>query len=140
MSVRDQDLEAIGAVYATFDIHQTDDIDDLDDDDIGKAVSLSGNYECSLGTNGSGLVGKLVAISPTEGGNGERKATVQIAGVMTLPAVTTVPSLGNRVVVNGNGSVKQAPQLTGYDPAGGNIARGTVLAVHGASSVTMILN
>jgi hypothetical protein len=29
--------------------------------------------------------------------------------------------------------------LTGYDPAGGNVARGTVIAVNGTTDVTLIL-
>jgi len=36
--------------------------------------------------------------------------------------------VGNGVVVDGAGKVYQAPAVAG-DPAGGNIARGTVIAV-----------
>jgi hypothetical protein len=59
---------------------------------------------------------------------------------MTLPVAATVPSIGNRVVVNGAGSVRQAPVLAGYDPVGGNVARGTVINVNGSTDVTVILN
>ncbi|MBD3170147.1 MAG: hypothetical protein GF307_11735 [candidate division Zixibacteria bacterium] len=140
MSVRTQNLDAVGAVYATFDIYQNVGLDELDDDDIGKAVTMTGSYECGFGSDGGVLLGKLVAISPTNGGNGERKATVQVAGIMTLPMVETNPTGGNRVVVDGSGSIKQAPALGGNDPAGGNVGRGTVIAVNGTSSATLILN
>ncbi len=140
MSVREQNLEGIGGVYATFDIYQSGETDQLTDDDIGKAVTLTDNYECGFGNDGDLLLGKLVALSPCEGTNGQRKATVQIAGVMTLPIRTTYPTIGDRVVADGLGSVKQAPALVGNDPAGGNVARGTVLSVSGVSTATLILN
>ncbi|KPJ48259.1 MAG: hypothetical protein AMJ41_05305, partial [candidate division Zixibacteria bacterium DG_27] len=76
----------------------------------------------------------------TDADQGKRVATVQVGGVATLPATTTVPELCNRVVVDGDGSVKQAPALAANDPAGGNVARGTVIAVHGTTAVTLILN
>jgi len=41
MSVRDQNLENVGAVFATFEVHQTGEVDDLKDEDIGKAVAIS---------------------------------------------------------------------------------------------------
>jgi len=59
---------------------------------------------------------------------------------MTLPIATTYPVVNNRVVVNGGGSIKQAPALAGNDPAGGNVARGTVIAVTGTTSATLVLN
>ncbi len=140
MTVRDQDLQNIGFLTATFNIHQTTGTDDLKDEDIGKAVSMVGNYEISLGANGGLLLGKLIDLSLTDADNGKRVATVQIGGVCKLPAAATVPSIGNRVVVDGSGAVKQAPVLAGYDPAGGNIARGTVINVIGTSDVVLILN
>ena len=66
--------------------------------------------------------------------------TSQISGIMTLPIATTYPVVNNRVVVNGGGSIKQAPALAGNDPAGGNVARGTVIAVTGTTSATLVLN
>jgi len=54
---------------------------------------------------------------------------------MTLPIATTYPAVNNRVVVNGGGSIKQAPALAGNDPAGG-----TVIAVTGTASATLALN
>jgi hypothetical protein len=140
MTVRDQNLETVGFLCATFKIHQTAGVDDLKGVDIGKAVSLSGNNEVSLGTNGGQLVGKLIDLSLTDADVGKRVATVQIGGICTLGSAATTPVVGNRVVVNGAGAVKQAPVLAGYDPAGGNIARGTVIAVNGSTDVTLILN
>jgi hypothetical protein len=125
---------------ATFKVHQTTGVDDLKDADIGKAVALSGNNEVGFGTNGGQLLGKLIDLSLTDADNGKRVATVQIDGICTLVSAATTPVLGNRVVVNGAGAVRQAPVLTGYDPAGGNVARGTVIAVNGSTDVTLILN
>jgi len=140
MSVRDQNLENVGAVFATFKIHQTGEVDDLKDEDIGKAVAISDDYEVNFGSDGEVLSGKLVDMTLTDADDGKRVATVQVGGIATLPATPTLPGLGDRVVVDGNGSVKQAPALAGDDPAGGNVARGTVIAVHGATEVTLILN
>jgi len=139
MAVRNQNLETIGFQTATFKVHQTAGEDDLTDSDIGKAVTIMGNYEVGHGTDGAILTGKLIDLSLTDADNGKRVATVQIGGVCTLPTAATVPSVGNRVVVNGGGAVKQAPALAGNDPAGGNIARGTVIVVNGSSEVTLIL-
>ncbi len=140
MTVRDQNLESVGILCATFKVHQTAGVDDLKDTDIGKAVALSGNNEVNFGTNGGQLLGKLIDLSLTDADVGKRVATVQIGGICNLGAAATVPVVGNRVVVNGAGAVRQAPVLTGYDPAGGNIARGTVIAVNGSTDVTMVLN
>ena len=140
MTVRDQNLETTGALYATFKVHQTAGNDDLVDADVGKAMSIMGNYEVGFGANGSILLGKLIDLSLSDADEGVRVATVQVAGIMTLPVAATVPSVGNRVVVNGAGTVKQAPVLAGYDPAGGNVARGTVISVNGTVEVTLILN
>jgi len=139
MTVRDQDLATIGFQTATFKIHQTAGADDLSDSDIGNAVTLTGNYEVGPGSSGDILLGKLIALTLSDADVGKRTATVQIGGICTLPAAVTVPSVGNKVVVNGAGAVRQAPVLAGYDPAGGNVARGTVIAVNGSSEVTLIL-
>ncbi|MBD3233140.1 MAG: hypothetical protein GF315_05395 [candidate division Zixibacteria bacterium] len=140
MTVRNQNLDAIGAVYATLDIYQDAGVDQLTDDDIGKAVTLTDNYECGLGSDGDLLLGRLMGFSPYDANDGQRKAVVQITGVMTLPIVETYPTLGDRIVVDGAGSIKQAPALTGYDPAGGTVARGTVVSVSGTSTATILLN
>jgi hypothetical protein len=138
MGIRDQNLEATGATFATFSIKQTAGVDDLKDSDIGKAVELTGNNQVGPTTDGSVFLGKLVDLTLTDADNGKRVATVQIGGVMTVPITTTYPTVGDRVVGGANGTVKQAPALTGYDPAGGNIARGTVMAVNGTSECTVI--
>ncbi|MDD4050779.1 MAG: hypothetical protein PHR28_02615 [candidate division Zixibacteria bacterium] len=140
MTIRAQNLETIHPVYATFAIHQTTGVDDLKDVNIGEAVSLTGNYEVGRTSAGSILLGKLVALTLTDADNGQRLATVQIGGICTLAISTTVPTVGNRVVGGTAGTVKQAPVLTGYDPAGGNLARGTVIAVNGTTDCTIILN
>ncbi len=139
MGIRDQDLEATGAVYATFSIKQTAGVDDLKDQDLGKTVQITSGNTVGPSTDGSMVLGKLVDLSLTDADNGKRMATVQVKGVMTLPITTTYPVVGNRVVGGANGTVKQAPALTGYDPAGGNIARGTVIAVSGTTECTLIL-
>ncbi len=139
MGIRDQNLEATGATFATFSIKQTTGVDDLKDSDLGKAVKLTGNHQVGPATDGSVPLGKLVDLTLTDSDNGKRVATVQIGGVMTVPITTTYPTVGDRVVGGANGTVKQAPVLTGYDPAGGNIARGTVISVNGTTECTVIL-
>lgn len=140
MTIRAQNLETIHPVYATFAIHQTTGVDDLKDANIGEPVSLTGNYEIGRTSAGAMLLGKLVALTLTDADNGRRLATVQIGGVCTLLISATNPTVGNRVVGGTAGTVKQAPVLTGYDPAGGNVARGTVIAVNGTTDCTLILN
>ncbi len=139
MGIREQDLEITGAVYATFNINQTGGVDDLKDADIGKAVQIVSNNAIGPASDGSMVLGKLADLSLTDADNGKRVATVQIKGVMSLPITTTYPVVGNRVAGGASGTVKQAPALTGYDPAGGNIARGTVIAVSGTTECTLIL-
>jgi predicted RecA/RadA family phage recombinase len=140
MGIRDQNLEATGAVFATFSVKQTAGVDDLKDADIGKAVTLSDNYQAGSGTDGAVFLGKLIDLTLTDADNGKRVATVQVGGVMSLPIISTYPQVGNRVICGASGTVKQAPVLTDYDPAGGNIARGTVIAVNGTTDCTLILN
>ncbi|KPL02712.1 MAG: hypothetical protein AMJ90_05025 [candidate division Zixibacteria bacterium SM23_73_2] len=137
MTIREQDLEGLGAVYASFEIKQTGGVDDLKDEDIGKAVKIIGNNQVGPTTDGSVFLGKLVDLSLTDADAGKRVATVQIKGVLTVPISSTYPEVGDRVVGGANGTVKKAPALTGYDPAGGNLARGMVIAVSGTSSCTM---
>lgn len=139
MGIREQDLEATGAVYATFSIKQTAGVDDLKDQDLGKAVQITSSNTVAPASDGSMILGKLVDLSLTDADNGKRVVTVQVQGIMTLPITTTYPVVGNRVVGGANGTVRQAPVLTGYDPAGGNIARGTVIAVSGTTEGTLIL-
>lgn len=139
MGVRDQNLEALGAMFATFSIKQTAGVDDLKDIDIGKAVTITSGYQVGPTTDGSVFLGKLVDLTLTDAENGKRVATVQIKGVMTVSITTTNPVLGNRVVGGASGTVKQAPALGASDPAGGNIARGTVIAVNGTTDCTIVM-
>lgn len=140
MTIRDQNLETVAPVLATFKIHQTASVDDLKDANIGDAVCLTGDNEVGPCTNNSILLGKLIALTLTDNDNGERVATVQVGGICKLAITTTYPSVGDRVVGGADGTIKQAPVLAGYDPAGGNIARGTVLEVNGTSDCTLLLN
>ena len=140
MTIREQNLETMAPMLATFSIHQTTGSDDLVDEDIGKAVKLTGNYEVGPCDDESILLGKLIALTHTDNDAGERKATVQIGGICKLATSSTYPTVGDRVVGAGGGTVKQAPSLTGDDPAGGNIARGTVLEVNGTTDCTILLN
>ncbi len=139
MGVRDQNLEALGATYATFSIKQTAGVDDLKDIDIGKAVTITSGYQVGPCADGSVFLGKLVDLTLTDAENGKRVATVQIKGVMTVPITATNPVVGNRVVGGASGTVKQAPALGASDPAGGNIARGTVISVNGTVECTVVM-
>ena len=123
---RTVDNNGVGALYATFNIDTTTGEYDLTTGNVGDAVSLSGNNEVDHGADGGELLGCLELVD-----NG--LATVQIAGVARFNINTgkTEPALGNGVVVDGAGKVYQAPAIAeGSDvPAGGNLARGTVIAV-----------
>ena len=85
-------------------------------------------------------MGKLIDLSLTDNDDGKRVATVQLGGICRLAVSATVPSVGNRVVGGSSGTVKQAPVLVADDPAGGNIDRGTVLAVNGTTDCVILLN
>lgn len=130
------DNRGIGAFYATFNIHKSGEVYDLNETHIGYAVALSGNYEISLGSDGAMLLGRLEHVN---GG----QATVLIRGVVRLglSAGKTAPNVRNGVVVDGAGKVYQAPAIPGGtgDPAGGNIARGTTLSVNGTSECDVLL-
>ncbi|MFH1686758.1 MAG: hypothetical protein ABIE70_04465 [bacterium] len=139
MSVRDLNLEVAAPVLATFEIHQTTGTDDLADADIGYAVALTGDNEVGPADAGDMVVGRLVALTLTDSDHGERLATVQVGGICRLPISTTYPVVGNRVVGGTGGTVKQAPAVAS-DPAGGNVARGTVLAVNGTTDCVILLN
>lgn len=139
MSTREQNLETIAPVLATFAIHQTAGSDDLVDADIGKAVTLTGDNEVGPAGDGDLLLGKLVALTLDDGDDGDRLATVQVGGICRLPISATNPTVGDRVVGGGSGTVKQAPSVAD-DPAGGNVARGTVLAVNGTTNCVILLN
>lgn len=140
MAIREHNLETVAPVLATFKIRQTASVDDLKDTNLGQPVMLTANNEAGPISNGGQLLGKLIALTLTDNDNGKRVATVQMGGVCRLAISATVPAVGNRVVGGTTGTVKQAPVLTGYDPAGGNIARGTVLEVNGTTDCVILLN
>jgi len=133
---RTVDNHGIGALYATFQIHKSGEFYDLNETHLGHAVSLCGNNEINLGSDGSMLLGRLEHVN----GN---LATVQIRGVvrLALSAGKTAPIVRNGVVVDGAGKVYQAPSIPGGtgDPAGGNIARGTALSVNGTTECDVLL-
>lgn len=114
----------IGALYGTFTIDVTGEDYDLDSDDVGKAVALSGNNEVDFGADGGRLLGRLEHVQ-------DGVATVQVAGVVRLPVTDTVPSVGDSVVVNGSGSVKK----TGVSEEG----RGVVISVDSENSKCDVL-
>lgn len=140
MSVRDQNLDAVAPVLATFTIKQTAGVDDLKDVNIGQPVKLTADGE--VGPIGAGdiLLGKLIDLTLTDKENGKRLATVQVGGICRLAVSATVPVVGNRVVGGTTGTIKQAPVLGAFDPAGGNVARGTVLSVNGTTDCIILLN
>ncbi|PWB69067.1 hypothetical protein C3F09_10705 [candidate division GN15 bacterium] len=140
MTIRDQNLETIAPILATFKIHQTAGVDDLKDTNLGQPVMLTGSNEVGPITVGGQLLGKLIALTLTDADSGKRTATVQIGGICRLAVSATIPSVGNRVIGGTAGTIKQATVLTGYDPAGGNIARGTVIEVNGTTDCVLLLN
>jgi hypothetical protein len=140
MSIRDQNLEIIAPMLATFKVRQTANVDDLKDTNLGQPVMLSANNEIAPISNGGQLLGKLIALTLTDNDNGKRVATVQVGGVCRLAVSATVPAVGNRVVGGTTGTVKQAPVLAAFDPAGGNVARGTVLELNGTTDCVILLN
>jgi len=140
MTIREQNLECIAPVLATFRISQTGGVDDLKDADLGRAVTLTSNFEVGPADDGTPVLGQLAALTLTDKDNGERLATVQVGGICRLPLATPVPNVSEAVVGGAAGTVKQAPALAGYDPAGGNPARGIVLEVNGSTYCTILLN
>ncbi|MGI6454914.1 MAG: hypothetical protein ACOX5R_04755 [bacterium] len=124
----------IGALYGTFEINQTGENYDLSAEDVGCAVALAGNNKVNKGLDGARLLGRL------EHACG-RLATVQIAGVVRLELNSGkgMPQVGDAVVIDGAGKVYQAPALISYDPAGGTLARGTILAIDSTNHLCDIL-
>lgn len=132
--VRTVDNVGIGALYASFLVELAEGEPTLDREDVGKAVGVVADRTVGLGEDGGRLLGRLEAVE------GEL-ATVQLGGVarLALAEGKTAPQLGDAVVVDGAGAVYQAPALAGNDPAGGNVARGIVLALDSTAGVADIL-
>jgi len=139
MTVRDQNLDAVAPVLATFTISQTGGVDDLADADIGEPVKLTASGEVGPIGAGDQLLGKLISLTLNDGDDGDRLATVQVGGICRPAISTTYPVVGNRVVGGASGTVSQAPAVAS-DPAGGNVARGTVLEVNGTTDCVILLN
>jgi len=139
MTVRDQNLEAVAPMLATFKIKQTGGVDDLKDANIGEPVTLTDDNEVGPIDSGDQLLGKLIALTLTDNDDGDRLATVQVGGICRLAISSTYPVVGNRVVGGTGGTVKQTPAVAS-DPAGGNIARGTVLEINGTTDCVILLN
>ena len=139
MAVRTQDLETIAPVLATFNVQQSGGVDQLKDADLGSAVRLTASNEVGPVGADEQLLGKLLSLTLSDNDNGRRLATVQIGGICRLPISATYPVVGNRVVGGAGATVKQAP-VVASDPAGGNIARGTVLEVNGTIDCVILLN
>jgi hypothetical protein len=140
VSVRDHNLEAVAPVLATFKVSQTVGVDDLADANLGEAVTIAASDTAGPASDGDLLLGKLIALTLSDNDHGKRVATVQIGGICCLPIAATYPVVGNRVVGAGSGAVKQAPALVSDDPAGGTVARGTVLSVNGTTDCLILLN
>ncbi len=139
MAVRDQNLDAVAPVLATFTIKQTTGVDDLKDANIGEPVVLTASGEVGPIGDGDQLLGRLISLTLSDNDDGDRLASVQVGGICRLAITTTYPTVGNRVVGGASGTVKQAPTVAS-DPAGGNVARGTVLDVNGTTDCVILLN
>jgi len=138
MAIREQNLEAIAPVLATFSISQTASVDDLKDANIGQAVSLTASNTVGPAGAGDSVIGKLISLTLTDNDDGARLATVQIGGVCHMAITTTYPTVGDRIVGGAGGTVKQAPTTT--VGAGADIGRGIVLAVNGTTDCVLYLN
>lgn len=139
MSVRDHNLETVAPVLASFKISQTASVDDLKDANLSEPVELTGNSEVGPISAGGQLLGKLISLTLTDNDDGQRVATVQIGGICRIAVSSTVPVVGNRVIGGTSGTVKQATTVAS-DPAGGNVARGTVVEVNGTTDCIILLN
>ena len=139
MAVRDQNLDAVAPVLATFTIKQTTGVDDLKDANIGEPVVLTASGEVGPIGDGDQLLGRLISLTLSDNDDGDRLASVQVGGICRLAITTTYPTVGNLVVGGASGTVKQAPTVAS-DPAGGNVARGTVLDVNGTTDCVILLN
>ncbi len=107
----------VGTVNASFKPHSS-----LTQDDIGKAVTMTGDNEVGLGANQDELVGRLAFLDDNAT---PAVCTVQIDGVMELPFSGT-PSINDKVVVDGAGNVATAPLMAAGQP---NKGRGLVFSV-----------
>lgn len=140
MTIREQNLDTISPVLVSFGIHQTAGVDDLKDANIGEAVTITGNNEVGPAGDGDMVLGKLVKLSLSDIDTGKRVASVQVTGTCRLAISAPYPTVGDRIVGAATGTVKQAPALASSDPAGGNVARGIVLAVNDTTDCIVLLD
>lgn len=131
----DTEFPGIGALYAPFNIKLVGGEPQLTEADIGKAVSLTSDYEVGLGSAGGKLLGRLHEINTDL-----NRALVQIKGIMRLPLndQQSIPGLGHAVVIDGNGKVYRAPSLDSV-PAGGEIARGYCMGIDSTAWICDLL-
>ena len=126
--------------YVMFALHQTGGTDDLKDANIGEAVSLTGNFEIGRSMQNSIIIGKLVALTLDDLHNGQRLATVQVAGICTFRVSDEPnlrPSVGDRIIGGQPGKIKQGVAERAWP--GGTLGRGTVIDVNG-NECKVILN
>ncbi len=140
MGIRDQNLETIAPMLATFKIKQTSSVDDLKDTNIGDPVTITANNEVGPIVDEGMLLGKLISLTLSDNDNGDRLATVQIGGLCRLSISATVPTVGDRVVGGATSATIKQASAVASDPAGGNVARGTVLEVNGTTDCLVLLN
>ncbi|MBD3332757.1 hypothetical protein GF356_07895, partial [candidate division GN15 bacterium] len=94
MTVREQNLDTIAPLLATFEVNQTTGTDDLTEDDIGTAVTLTGAGKVTGITAGDILLGRLISVTTRE--NDTTLAAVQVGGICRVPISSTHPEEGNR--------------------------------------------
>ena len=102
--------------------------------------SYSATPTVSMGAAGGRLLGKVLALSSElQAGTAVPVwCTVQMTGVARFKYVATTPVIGNKVMVDGAGAVKQATTATDV-AAGGTVDRGLVIAVYSATTECDVL-
>jgi hypothetical protein len=94
------------------------------------AAAMADNNKVGMGSAGSRLIGKVIAVSDelVAGTAVPALCTVQVTGVARFLYSGTAPSVGNKVECDGAGKVRKAITATDI-PAGGTAHRGIVIAV-----------
>lgn len=98
-------------------------------EDIGKAVTLTDDFEVGLGSAGDLLVGKLVYVED------DNVCTVEVGPTLVFAGVSgSIPEAGDFVAVDGQGCVVKATAVSGvYD-----VPLKTVLGVDGENIVVLM--
>lgn len=104
------------------------------------ACAMAGNNTVGMGVAGGRLVGKVIKVSEElhSGTAIPAVCTVQVTGVARFLYSGTVPSVGNKVEVDGTGKVRKAVTATDV-PAGGTPHRGLVIAVDTSATTCDVL-